>query len=158
MKSIFYTLISFFFLASCVNHQKPEASRVNFRIDTSLIHYFSDSIPCFVDQIQLDSILENLSANNNFLFIDMYPVMDTLPEISADTFILAVRLEKLGFVQTGGGNGNWEHGPRFRYREYENDSLHCRIYKAYLYHEADKDSCYNLLAYEQIECRKKEMK
>lgn len=105
----------------------------------------------------MDNIMKNLSDRDNFLFIDLYPAIDTLPEISADPFILAERLEQSGFTQIDGGSGNWEKGLRFRYREYEKDSLQSQIYKAYMFNELGKDSCYNVVAYEQINCKKKEI-
>ncbi len=154
MKTIIPTIIAIILLSAC-GHRPPKAAITYLPADTAHFHYFTDSIPRFVSQSQLDAVLEQLADGDNFLFPDLYPIIDTLPIISADPFTLAERLEKEGFEQTKGGHGNWEKGPRFRYRMYEKDGLQCRIFKAYAFNEKGADGDYNLRAYEQIECRKK---
>ena len=132
---------------------------VNDVIDASHIQYLIDSLfvstPCFVSQIEMEKILRNISEGDNFLFTDLYPVIDTLVGITKDTtFILAERLEKMGFVYVNGGWGNWAKGPRLRYREYEKDNLQCKITKFYMYNEQMEDGYYNLIAFEHIVCMK----
>ncbi len=152
MKRVLYILVLLAtFLGSCRNNSPKPVE-----VDPSQIHSFTDSPPRFVHQAQLDKLLKRLSDGDNLVFTDLYPLIDTLPEMSADRFLLAERLERLGFTQTGGGNGNWENGPRFRHREYENENLRCRLYKAYVYNEPDKGGDYTLVAYEQIECENRQ--
>ena len=157
MNQFLYILAIFSLVTSCVSNRTKENTKNISAIDPSQIHYFTDSVPCFVSQVQMDSVLKNISEGDNFLFIDLYSVFDTLPEASADSFILAERLEQMDFVHISWGRGNWEKGPRFSHYEYEKDSLLYTIYKFYQYNEADKNGYYNLIAFEQIECKKKKI-
>ncbi len=129
-------------------------------LDTSKYAYFTDSVPKFAIKNQLDTILKNLTAGDNFLFTDFYPVMATLPIADTDPFILAERLKQLGFKMVDWGRGNWKtklhEGPLFYYEMYQKNDLFCNVYKLFAYNECMQDSSYNLIAYEQIECYKKD--
>jgi hypothetical protein len=140
-------------LGSCKNNAAKE-NTVDLG-NTFPFHYLTDSAPQFVRQNQLDNILKNLSCNDNFLFVDLYPIVDELPPAHEDNFILAERLQDLGFELVDWGRGNWQNGPRFYHYLFEKDNLQCTVYKMYQSHEMDKDSCYNMVVYEQIECREK---
>ncbi|MDR2840416.1 MAG: hypothetical protein LBV75_04005 [Paludibacter sp.] len=113
-----------------------------------------ESIPKYVSVKSLDKILKELSENNNFVFTDMYPVIDTLPIIENDIFLLADHLDKLGFEWIDGGWGNHDNGARFRYRVYIKDNLKCEIYKIYQTNKMHADGYYDMIVYEQIKCSK----
>ncbi len=151
-------LISFVSNSCSQNTTSPNAD--NMILDTSKYAYFTDSVPTFADKTQLDAILKNLAAGDNFLFTDFYLVMDTLPEADTDPFILAEHLKQLGFKMVDWGRGNWDRGthkgPRFYYEMYEKNNLFCNVYKLFAYNELMQDSSSNLMAYEQIECFKKD--
>jgi len=143
-------------LIACKNNVSP-INRVDLEMDTLPFYHITSNTPQFVKQNQLDSLLTNLSANDNFLFVDLYPVIDTLPPAHEDNFILEERLEELGFeyIENSWGRGNWEKGPRFYSGEFEKGELRCRIYKMYQAYEKGEDGNYNMIVYEQIECGEK---
>ena len=151
---ILIIIVTSFLTGACKNNTSPK-NTMNFVADTFPFHIVTDNVPQFAKQNQLDSILNNLSYSDHFLFTDLYPIIEILPPAHEDHFILASRLEELGFEQIDGGRGNWEKGPRFYYCLYEKDSLQCRVYKMYQLNEMNEDSCYNMVVYEQIECLKK---
>lgn len=115
---------------------------------------FGYALPRHADSQHIDSLLATLNAGDSYVFTDLYPITDTLPFADDDSFMLAEKFEQLGYTYVSGGRGNYENGPRFRYRGYENDSLRYDVYKAYQYHQLQPDSSYNLLVFEQIECSK----
>ena len=152
---IFLIIATVVLLGSCRNNA-PKENTENL-VDTLPFHYITKNAPQFASKNQLDSLLANLSANDNFLFVDLYPIIDTLPAAHEDNFILMERLEELGFehVEYSGGRGNWEKGPRFYHSKYEKGNIICDVYKMYQVYEEGKDGYYNMIVYEQIECGEK---
>jgi len=150
-KSIIFIVFTVVLVA--VSGRKSPAAVNAEQVPTTLFYSFSENEPQYVCGKLMDSIIDKLADNAGFLFIDLYPIVDTLPLLQDDRFFLAEKLDSRGFRWTDGGNGNWERGPRFRYRKYVNDSLACSVYKAYQIHEMNADSSYNALVYEQITCK-----
>ena len=153
---IFSKITIIILLVACRNNA-PQENKTDVAMDTLPFYHITNNKPQFVKQKQMDSLLINLSANDNFLFVDLYPIIDTLPPAHEDNFILEERLEELGFeyIEYSGGRGNWEKGPRFYSRKYEKGNLRCVIYKMYQVYKKGDDDYYNMIVYEQIECKEK---
>lgn len=158
-----YPLIFICLLFSCTNTKKHTSATNDVDKNTALLGIdnirliFGESTPIQVGKQSLDSILNTLAAGDSYIFTDLYPIIDTLPNLIDDSFILIDKLENLGYsyVKGTGGRGNYQYGPRFGHATYEKDSIQCDVYKAFQYHQLQKDSTYSLLPYEQIECRRK---
>ena len=152
---IFLIIATVVLLGSCRNNA-PKENTENL-VDTFQFYHITENAPQFVRKSQLDSLLVNLSTNDNFLFVDLYPIFDTLPPAHEDNFILAERLEELGFeyIEYSGGRGNWQKGPRFYHSKYEKGDILCAVYKMYQIYEKGEGDYYNMIVYEQIECSEK---
>ena len=154
---IFLIIATAVLLGSCRNNTPkenvPQENAKNL-VDALPFYHITTNAPQFVSKIQLDSLLANLSPNDNFLFVDLYPIIDTLPAAHEDNFILEERLEELGFeyVKYSGGRGNWQKGPRFYHSKYEKGNIRCSVYKMYQVYEKGEDDYYNMIVYEQIDC------
>lgn len=146
---------------SCANKKQPEIkdnsdSSINFDL-AEVKQTFGEFTPIPVSKHDMDSILSTLTSGNSFIFTDLYPITDTLPtRIDDTTFILADKLENLGYTHITGGGGNYPNGPRITHILYKKDSIECNIYKAYQYYQLQEDSTYNMLVFEQLECIKNE--
>lgn len=83
--------------------------------------------------------------------LGLYPILNELPADEQGSQVKQI-LIKNGFVQTDGGRGNWEKGPRFTQSTWKKDSCTCIAIKKYYYNRKMADGAYDLRVTERLIC------
>ncbi|MBL7952784.1 MAG: hypothetical protein JNM62_13815 [Flavobacteriales bacterium] len=82
----------------------------------------------------------------------LYPILDTLPNITQDSIHLDTLLKAMGMTYSSSGWGNWEHGPRIFSMKLTAGPCTCDVHKAYFYNAMRPDSTWDLRVTERVIC------
>lgn len=138
MKQIILTIIILSTLWSCDNQIKKEVSAENH----SQIENESKTQDLYrnvenglnykeVKLIYIDSLLLDICSTQDFEFIDLYPVLDTIASDKHEKLFLVDSMKSIGFEVTNWGRGNWMYGPRIVSFTMSNEQCECQVDKLY---------------------------
>lgn len=103
-----------------------------------------------VKRKNIDSLLLNICSTSDLEFIDLYPILDSIPSDKYENLILVDSLMTKDFQVIEWGRGNWMEGPRIVSYTMSNQQCECQIDK--LYYSTEQEGKYKVT--ERIKCKK----
>lgn len=107
-----------------------------------------------IDKTKLITALKDVCSIGAFEVIDLYPILDSIPNDEHENLVLVDSMKRKGFRITNSSQGNWIEGPRIVSFALSNSQCDCQIDK--LYHSTEMSKAYRVT--ERIKCEKTKIK
>lgn len=157
MKQLIITILIFPLLWSCNNQINVDASgdifdQIEATNDQSVVITNTKDEWNYKDVYQkyFDTLMMDICLTEGIEFLDLYPIIDSIPSGKYEKLILIDSLKTRDFKVTSRGRGNWVYGPRIVSFTMSNKQCECLVDK--LYYSTDKKGKYKVT--ERIKCKK----